>query len=1018
MTSPITILEVKPTVYFIETPTGLRQRLELRLGNNGDPARVTVRLEWDGQSVVAELERVDNGVNSYEIYMPDIRVQTELTLALQQGEETLHTATVQWKPTKHWEVCFVPITHHDLGYTDTIEELYEYYAAYYDNVLKYCEETEHFPDEAKYRFTVEETWSLVQYLRNRPKETANKFMAYAGQGRIEVSALYANIIDAMCGHEELNRLLYPSFKLRREHGIPLTTASVVDIPGLSWGLASTLRKAGIQYLFAGLPTYFEWGDWVVPSFWDEQAIMKEGRPGAFRWEGPDGSSVLVYYCGGYGWFLGGHPSSVTSPDTFDDVKLNLEGFLEEMDRHGSPFSVVRYIDHGVDNYPPQRTISYIAREWNRRYAYPKLIVSTNRMFFEKLDKQCRDVPVYRGEIPHTDYAVGALCAAKETSINRNTHSILSSAEQVATLNALLTRSRYPGDKIRQAYMDMMLYDEHCFGMAQPIGSTHDWNWNMKSSYAYRAAACSQNILRKSAEQITAQIGYGEDAKYITVFNTLSFTRSELVRVHNFPHYGREFDLIDTATGRAAPTQLIVVDHPDLPVHYASGRYALGQVSHHKKDTQLMSFTYTLVFQADELPAMGYKTYRIVEKASPGQADNDAAIHPDWQLENAFYKVTLDSATGAVSSVLDKQLQRELVDQASDRQLNQLVVRSVQNNQVETQRSARMLKHVDGPVFQSIVVASEAPGCPKVVQEIILYHQTKKIDVVNRILKDETPLQEIYIAFPFDVERPDFRFEGTNSVIRPFHDQLPGTNTNHYTVQHWAQVRNDTTNIVLSPVDSHILGFGGMWPNRVSHAHHGVSPVGYENRPITQEQVTKGHIYAFVINSNFRTNFAPTQLCDVIFRFSITSDRDMDTNPYRFGWSSGVAPVPVWALNRSPEATLPLNHRFAAVGPDHVFLMTCKQAEDGNGLIVRFIEMEGQSAEVSVELAKVAIYRVYLTNNMEENQRVWSFQGSNITFPIKPYETVTFRIELGTEADKEQMMDFFQRVASNKSAFLT
>ena len=42
------------------------------------------------------------------------------------------------------------------------------------------------------------------------------------------------------------------------------------------------------------------------------------------------------------------------------------------------------------------------------------------------------------------------------------------------------------------------------------------------------------------------------------------------------------------------------------------------------------------------------------------------------MENAYYRVQVDAATGAVKSIFDKQLNRELVDAASPYRFNQYV----------------------------------------------------------------------------------------------------------------------------------------------------------------------------------------------------------------------------------------------------------------------------------------------------------------------------------------------------------
>ena len=58
------------------------------------------------------------------------------------------------------------------------------------------------------------------------------------------------------------------------------------------------------------------------------------------------------------------------------------------------------------------------------------------MFFEELEKQCDQVRSFRGELPHTDYVVGATSTAKETSVNRLAHRQWHAAEKLATVVAI------------------------------------------------------------------------------------------------------------------------------------------------------------------------------------------------------------------------------------------------------------------------------------------------------------------------------------------------------------------------------------------------------------------------------------------------------------------------------------------------------------------------------------------------------------------------------------------------------
>ena len=59
--------------------------------------------------------------------------------------------------------------------------------------------------------------------------------------------------------------------------------------------------------------------------------------------------------------------------------------------------------------------------------------------------------------------------------------------------------------------------------------------------------------------------------------------------------------------------------------------------------------------------------------NPSPAEPPAPVQSDsTTLENTYYRVTLDPETGAVRSILDKELNRELVDASSPYRFNQYV----------------------------------------------------------------------------------------------------------------------------------------------------------------------------------------------------------------------------------------------------------------------------------------------------------------------------------------------------------
>ncbi|NQT94064.1 MAG: hypothetical protein HQ559_14980, partial [Lentisphaerae bacterium] len=587
------IRDIQPTVFFIEERGRLLQAVDLVIENTGKPAAGVIETKSAAGKKRTDIGTVAKGEATYRVYVPDLQKPGPAKFALSVKDKVRDKREIAWKPQRHWETYMVPISHHDLGYTHTLDQALERFDGFYDEILKYCEETDHWPEDSKYRYTCEAAWSIRHFIKNRPEHVVEKLARYMREGRIEVPALLGNQCTALCSHEELVRLMYPSFELNRKFGAPISVAAVVDIPGFTWGLASTIAGAGLKYFYAGLP---EWAENDTHQFWDASAMLPYGRPDAFRWQGPDGQTVLTYYQPSYGCW---------SPDSYEDAVKVLPEKLTALEEAGCRFSVVRYGCYWCwDNEPPDIMASRVAREWNSRWAFPKFIVATNTMFFEALEKQCSDVRTVRGELTDTDNPVGVTSTAKETGLNRVTHDRLHAAEKFATIATVVSDTPCSTKKLADAYENLVLFDEHTWGMARPIEVAQDWNWSDKSRCAYRAAGLADSLLSESTNAIARMIDVPGDDPHVTVFNPLSVLRTDVVRVTSFD-VGGAFDLIDEDTGKSVPYQVVELTDPLAPVPYAAERYAMGQ----RSTNELMD----LVFVAEDVPSLGYKTYRLARK---------------------------------------------------------------------------------------------------------------------------------------------------------------------------------------------------------------------------------------------------------------------------------------------------------------------------------------------------------------------------------------------------------------------
>jgi alpha-mannosidase len=244
--------------------------------------------------------------------------------------------------------------------------------------------------------------------------------------------------------------------------------------------------------------------------------------------------------------------------------------------------------------------------------------------------------------------------------------------------------------------------------------------------------------------------------------------------------------------------------------------------------------------------------------------------------------------------------------------------------------------------------------------------------------------------------PQFAYEASNAVIEPIRDQLPGTNTDAYAAQHWVSVHDHSGGIAWSSLEAPIVELGGLWPGYVSQAHHGVTPPGYGHAFLrSPEELRHGHIYSHVMNNNFRTNFQPVHVTDALFRYVITThDGGQARDRARaLGWEAAVGPVTAYVVGPQDaphSGLLPASDTFCRMDAAGVVLLTLKAAEDGDGLILRLAETEGQDRQTTIHLPYFDIREAWQTNLVEEDEEQLPSTLHTVVAPLSAHGLTTVR----------------------------
>lgn len=1029
MSCQASLTSVKPTVLLHGPDDALRQTALVEVDNTGGPQELVLSVDWSGGTQRVELGLVGPGVSRHEAQIPVIAQAQMLHFQIHGPEGPGDGLDVAWRPPRKWVVHVVQRSHHDVGYTDLASTVLRQHTHFLDSVIDMVGATLSFPEESQFRLVVEQAWSVDHFLRSASPTRAAKMIALMRSGHVELTALFGNMVTEICGAELLCRSLYHAGRLRREYGLSVTTAEHNDVPGMSWGLSQVLASSGIRYLCPHLPRYWHWGHDDLENAWDAEALVPArveggiaGPPGAFWWETPAGDRVLVWDNTGAG----------------GDVNPKLPGLADrllELEERGYPYEVIRWpVGGGArDNAPYIDGYPYTVKWWNGRCSYPRLVCSTNAGFFGDFARVMpTDLPSFRGDLPGPDYPAGSTSTAAATAVNRRNHQALPAAERLACMAAATVDHPYPKRVLFDAYEDALWYDEHTWGHHFPAGPTMRASLAEKTVHAYRAEALAHDVASKSMARIADRVRVDGPGFHLVVFNPLAHDRSDLVshplrEIDNCgstmveepagddPDAGSylrgvllhdrwpdhppadlvrgEFELVDLATGQAVPHQMVTLETPDATVPDAPERYGIGHGgSRYGFFEQPSGLRRDLRFVAHDVPACGYKAYRLVPRADV-PAFSSGLRAEGGVLENEYYRMQVDEASGRVVSLLDRETDRELLDLDARHGFGALVVRGAGENEEWVLEGARVTAGQAGPTSVSLNLWGGLLGHPRVHQTITLHQGIKRVDFAVRLLRDETPLLETHVAFPFAISPASFRYEGALCHLSPVVDYLPGCYWDAVAVDGWVAVGDGETSILWSSLDAPMVSLGGLWPGYVSPAHRCILPERSRHKPVPLDEARQGVVYSNVMNSNFGTNFYCTQAGSALFRYSLSSRRGpvSDAEASLFG-REAMSPLGSIFTAQPRERTLPFADSFARVSPAHVNLQALKLAEDGNGYIVRLWNPSPEAQRARVELNLGRIVRVCETTLTEEDRDpITDWDDTSVEVQVEAWRPVTLRV---------------------------
>ncbi|RIV71537.1 glycosyl hydrolase-related protein [Flagellimonas aequoris] len=794
--------------------------------------------------------------------------------------------------------------------------------------------------DKEYRFGMEQALNLKEFIEEFP-ERKEEVIQRQKEGRFTWGATYNQPYEGMQTGEQLVREMYFGKRWIKDNfdGIVEETAFNTDVPGRTLQFPQILAKADVENLF-----------------------VSRMREGFYEWYSPDGSSVLTYTPGNYGWAVIFYKLfEEDAIEAMHKIQNRVEMWSDYYKEHNLPphFAIVISNDaSGPANY------GNLIKEWNNivsttGMAMPKIRHSTVSGFLSEIKRPGAKFEQLEGSRPDLWAYIHGPGHYEAVTASRKAGRLLPSAEIFGTVDALLKDSfeDYPQKELSKAFEES-IYPDHGWG-----GKNGDITDSIFRSKLEFAANEADRILDSSLKSISNKVAT-KAKNAILVFNDLSWDRDGLVTVEledNGPFY-----VIDEK-GMVVPSQM----------SDANGKL--------------------LYFHASKIPAIGYKTYYL-KKGRKAVATNKTVL-PN-SLTNQFYSIQLGD--GGIAYLYDKVLDKEVLNTTrfsggdvltlgyngnGAGEFTQITEPNMQDYDKMSDHVANWALTSDGDVFAEFKNETKFKHTG-IVQRIRVYHHEKKIDFFIDLLDwDGTHNREFRFALPLQMVGSRIKYEVPMAIAEVgksemkeapggwawggSYDQKPVT-IRPREVMNYISSQNDDLAVTLG-TDVALADW--------------VDPT----REAVDYTVLQGILLASHKSCHAEGNWYH-QTGDHHFKFSVASHVPGDRISYEFGVGSNHPFRAVLKKHSDGSGTLPQEMGFFKVSEPMVRISTIKKSESGEDVIVRLVEMEGKDRHATISLP-TQFQELIRTNLIEEDKESLGKISKNLNVDIGHNSIDTYKLIL-------------------------
>ncbi len=741
------------------------------------------------------------------------------------------------KLARKWKVYVIHHSHTDIGYTERQEKIERFHADFIRQVVRIIEDIQSGKraEWKGFRWVCETFWQVEAFLAIATADEIKIFEDAIRKGVIELSGTYLNLTE-LINSDVLRSMLNRSVEYGQSLGVPVRSAMIADVNGLSWGYAQTMADAGIEHFLTCIHTHhgmFPLGRKQMP-FW---------------WKTPKGDRLLVWNNEYYhmGNELGLVPNAMNTyvlQDEFNTSPImenhrevsstRLFRYLRNLEDEGYPYSFVPTMVSGLitDNSPPNGAIVDYIREWNEKYGDEiELEMTTLSPFFERVKQEGDSIPEYEGDWPDW-WSDGIASTPLYTQLFREAQRKLQVIKRLDPEGQIATV-----DRIAQAERLLTLYSEHTWGYSTSI--SEPWN-NMvlqlgarKEGMATQAHQAIMTLYDDLLEARGESLLYPERPMRYRVINTSDVDITDYAQLYidywEYSRIAKGLEVKDVNTGETYQHQVIHASRGNVvvvQVPLKTGEEKYVEIIPNPADMSRAATSSIQLAGTDGISDIA----PIVGLHGPF-ADDNMILIDGTLLETPCIRIEWVQGEGIVSWI-DKQSGNDLLRDDRNHAPFTPVYDCTPVNRREDMGSVRWAigrnrkgknavisagqligsKIVDkGILFATVELEYMVAGTSYYAVRLTAYANTSRVDVSVRLHKDSVwEPENLYISLPFGGE--DLWIEKTGIVMKPHEQQLPGTGTDFYCIQEgfcftrkdeWVAVAMpDTPLLQTAPLEHH------------------------------------------------------------------------------------------------------------------------------------------------------------------------------------------------------------------------